>query len=387
MSIRIVLRERLLEPQGLALASAGAGVVLLAPPGPLRATAAALLVAAGVASLHLARRGSACARSSLHCFFDSLQRAGAELAPVWTAQIAVSRRQMEDAVAALTQRFAGIAARLDRAVEVSGAATGSIDDGQHGLVAVFSRSEDSLSRMVDSLESSTREKVSTLERVHELAHLVETLREMADGVARIAAQTNLLAINAKIEAAHAGEHGRGFALVAQEVRRLSGESAQMASRMAQSVVGIGGAIEQARAAADASSARDQTALRQAREATARVLGDFRAVTRSLAGSAAVLRTESIGIQSEIAETLVQMQFQDRVSQILGHVEANIAGLPELLAGPRAAFDSGAEPAPLSVAELLAALQCSYATAEEHRVHATRGAPAAHAPAETEVTFF
>ena len=125
-------------------------------------------------------------------------------------------------------------------------------------------------------------------------------------------------------------------------------------------------------------------------AAEQVLNRFRGVTEGLEASADVLKRESLGIQGEIVEALVQLQFQDRVSQRMTHVCHNIELLPALLADSRARFEQGGELQPVDASALLAELESSYAMSDERATHKGGGASPGPTKAVTpsdEVTFF
>ena len=352
-----------------ALGVAG-GVAVLAAGGfsPLALGLALAMSAAGaLVGKRLSARQQAWQRS-VDNYLAGQVDFGEQVVPVWKNHIESSREQMESAINALSERFGGIVDKLDVTLRTATQATDSVEGHGTDLVGIFRKSEADLRALISLQQTAMGNMEGMLAKVQGLDRFVAKLQDMAFDVARIAQQTNLLALNAAIEAARAGELGRGFAVVAKEFRMLSNQSGETGRKIAEKVKVISAAIVDTCTVVRESVVAEDHSLESVHATIDRVMADLRGVTDAFQSSSDLLQGESMSIQSEINAALVQLQFSDRVSQIMTQVNKNIDRLPEVLKEHLQNYVATRTLAPMDAQAMLAELQKTYVMADQHIIH-------------------
>ncbi|MFL1387717.1 methyl-accepting chemotaxis protein [Pseudomonas tritici] len=138
--------------------------------------------------------------------------------------------EIEQAATAVTEMSAAVDEVAGNAVSSAEASQASDEDSKHGHYQI-SETISSIQNMVDEVLGASNKAEGLAVQAQDISKVLEVIRG-------IAAQTNLLALNAAIEAARAGEAGRGFAVVADEVRSLAQRTQDSTEEIEQMITGI-----------------------------------------------------------------------------------------------------------------------------------------------------
>lgn len=172
--------------------------------------------------------------------------------------------------------------------------------------------------VVKTTTAAINDLANEVERASEVIHRLEddsnSIGSVLDVIRGIAEQTNLLALNAAIEAARAGEQGRGFAVVADEVRTLASRTQESTKEIQGMIEGLQGAAREAVQVMEQSKSYTESGVARAAEATTSLESITRAVAtiRSMNDQIASASEQQNSVTEEINQNIVT------ISQIAEH---------------------------------------------------------------------
>ncbi|WP_045224483.1 methyl-accepting chemotaxis protein [Methyloterricola oryzae] len=291
-------------------------------------------------------------------------------------QLQSARTETREKVTALAARFSSLI-NLLQAAHLPG---GGEDGAQDSAADAMERSSRELEALMDTLEQIRKGRLGIAEDIAGMRRYIAELTDMSAQMANIAMQTNLLAMNAAIEVAHAAESGKGFAVVIEEVRKLSAHTAETSQKMNHDVRLVADALKNTSQVSAEWTRRDAAVVSETETAVSKVLGNFSEISKGLHMASQILHEAHARVGDDISEVLVSLQFEDRIAQILEHVMEHMQELQRLLGDETAA----SELASLDASAWLDRMKQSYTTQEQHYDHV--GA-SQESPADSDITFF
>lgn len=177
-----------------------------------------------------------------------------------------------------------------------------------------------LTEFIASTEQMSSSTGQVIEQVKTMQDVMPKVIDALGGIDAIASQTNLLALNAAIEAARAGEAGRGFAVVADEVRALSTRSAQFSDEIKKQIDSIKSLVDELTKTATFLASQDISQVVSAKADISRQLSDI--IHKTEEDQITTKRLEEIGksLDSAINEATRGMQFGDINGQHLDYTK-------------------------------------------------------------------
>jgi methyl-accepting chemotaxis protein len=285
--------------------------------------------------------------------------------PILAEQLRATAADVEDSVITVCTSFQGMATRARAVVDELqlriGAGTEPEYSGAPGMAELIrgarGRLDTALLRVIEG--SATSDLV--LARMSDAAERIAEVGRAAEQVEGIAEKTKLLALNARIEAVHAGKHGLGFTVVAGEVKELAEQATQTSQAVRALVSGITATFDEVRSGVETLAAATGAAAEQTRHEVENAMSDLERTHEGLQETVGHALDGSRQLAGDIASAVIGLQFQDAVNQRLHHVVDALGQAERALVEH---LPAGAAP---TTTPWLDELQSSYTMAAERQV--------------------
>jgi methyl-accepting chemotaxis protein len=239
-----------------------------------------------------------------------------------SAQLKQTSAQIESSVVGVCDSFQGIAERARSTVSRT---TGFLSDEGSGISSKVSfegliqNCTGTLLKILNATEEAGEVSRRAIDRIHQMDETSKTILQALNSLERIAGENKMLALNARIEAAHAGVHGAGFSVVAVEVASQTQRSLAVTAQVSGLIANLrdlaGSAVEDLQRMNQQGSLRVEDSRREVDES----LREMEHAHSEMKQVLSSMTTDGALLANDIGAAVRGLQFQDRTSQQIAHV--------------------------------------------------------------------
>ncbi|NJK87997.1 MAG: hypothetical protein HC923_00435, partial [Myxococcales bacterium] len=244
-------------------------------------------------------------------------------------QVKQARALLGDAVHGLNRAFGELSRDADaqrhRVKQLLLDMSGELEDGSQALnIQTFvQQTGELLSGFADLLAHFSKQSITIAYRIDDMVDEMAQIFRLVEQVDAIAEDTNILAINAALEAVRAGDRGKGFGVVASEVRALSRKTKGLNDTIVDRMKDAEESISSVREAIGTMASQDMTVTLSAKASLDVMLGKLDRMQDGISATLQDIETYTNRVDASASDVIRQLQFEDLVTQILQSIDERI----------------------------------------------------------------
>jgi methyl-accepting chemotaxis protein len=264
-----------------------------------------------------------------------------EALPILAGQLQEVASQVEEAVVKVCDSFQDIAQRARQAASqiqlIDESKAAQSGERESGIEALISNTRKTMEDLLQCIDHASNFSSITVTRMESIAHQIDGLYSSLQDIDEVANKSRLLALNGQLEAARAGEQGAAFAIVATETAKMAVHAVDSSKRMRKLIESISESITSASQELHERANTDTREAELSREEVNGSLDAMAALHEEMVQTIEESKDNNDRLAQDISTAVVAMQFQDSISQRIGHV---IDSLHEIYHAHQMQVDAG-----------------------------------------------